>query len=500
MIMHTGNARWHSSTAGMVTPVSTTFVVSLLLSAVAIQGATLNRDGMLYVDTARIFLAQGWQAAFENFSWPFLPLLMALISQPTGLDLEAAGHLLNSLFMAGTCALLVACGRRLFPEAAWQIALVVLAVPGINEYRAELLREYGGWFFCLLAFWLALRWSEAPRWSQALLIQAALLVAALFRPEALALLVALLLWQAGSAPRHSGRRLLMLGGLPLLGLMLLGTLYASGTLLPELPERLAFDLNRLQFAAFDARAAALATALFDYARDQAPTILFFGSLALVPLKFVTKMGIFLVPLLYAFAGQSIRTVLDRSALFAWAFLIQVLILCLFALDLQFLSGRYVAPLLLFAAPLTGFGLLHLMSRWRYATLPVILIAVTLMLANVITLSPDKQFHVAAGHWLAQQTLAPERVYVDDPRIAHYAGWGFAARRALRLERQALAEHLAAQRFDLVVLTTKSSDTELAPWLAANGLREIQRFSNRAGEAAIVASIAPSRRENTDSME
>ncbi len=151
-----------------LTPVSAAFACSLLLSLVARFSSSINRDGMLYIDAARAFIDGGFHAAQEVFSWPFLPMLIGILTKLTGLSPENAGYLLNALFMAGACALLVACSRRQNPNTAWLVCLATLALPGLNEYRGELLREYGCWFFIMLAFWLASRWSEQPRWAGAL--------------------------------------------------------------------------------------------------------------------------------------------------------------------------------------------------------------------------------------------------------------------------------------------------------------------------------------------
>lgn len=490
MLTTGGTKAWSDRVAGIATPVPATFAVSLLLSLLAVHDTEINRDGMLYADTARIFLAQGFKAAVDSFSWPFLSILMAVTSRVTGLGLEAAGYLLNSLFMAGSCALLVACGRRLFPEAAWMIGLVILAVPGFNDYRDEVLREYGSWFFILLAFWLALRWSEAPRWPLALLAQAALLMAALFRPEALAMFAALFMWQLLAAPaRERWQRLLMLGGLPLLALAVLATLYASGELASN---RLAAELARFRLAGFDAKAAALSAALIKYAQGQAPTILLIGSLGLVPLKFVTKMGVFLVPLLYAFAGQSLRATLARSPLFAWAFLVHWLVLCVFALDLQFLAGRYVAPLILFAAPLAGHGLWRLTERFPRWRLPIILFAVALMASNAVSFSPAKLHYVEAGNWLASNATDTPRVFIDSKRTAYYAGWHYARKNATDADRDRLRAAVADGQYDLLVLEVSRKEPDIAPWLASAGLVEIRRFAHPNGDAVSIAVPAAGR--------
>jgi hypothetical protein len=155
-------SRWAS-------PVRVAFFASLALSFLAVlSNPSLNRDGMLYIDSARMFLSDGLAGASTVFNWPFLPILIAGFSELSGLGLENAALLLNALFLAGACSLLVACATRRFPEAAWPICLCLLALPGMNQYRNEILREYGCWFFFMLSFWLALRWSERPQWRSAL--------------------------------------------------------------------------------------------------------------------------------------------------------------------------------------------------------------------------------------------------------------------------------------------------------------------------------------------
>lgn len=464
-------------------PQATVFLVSLLLSLVADLQGTINRDGMFYVQTARDFLEVGFGAAYATFHWPFLSILMAVVSQISGLGLEASGLLLNGLFLAGACALLVACARRLFPEAVWPIALVLLALPGFNGYRNELLREYGCWFFVMLSFWLALRWSDSPRWPLALAVQLSLIAAALFRTEALAFFPALILWQAFEAPAgERWRRLAMIGGLPAIGLATLLALYATGQLYSG---RLANDLGRFSIARFDAKALAMAPAFIEYARDQAHTVLFFGSLAIVPVKFIGKMGIFIVPLLYAFSGQALRSMLGRSRLFAWAFLAHWLVLCLFVLDLQFLSGRYVGLLLAFTAPLTGYGLWLLMQRFPAWKIPMVLLALLVMVGNVVSLGPTKQHFVDAGNWLARYASDSPRVYIESPRAAYYAGWRF-TQRPVPEERGGLAPGLEQGKYDLVVLEVSHTEADISPLLKDLKLAEVARFAHPNGDAVIVA--------------
>ncbi|MFC5303167.1 glycosyltransferase family 39 protein [Azospira restricta] len=478
-----------------LTPVRATFLASLLLSLVARLGSTLNRDGMLYVKGAQAFLDGGFTAAREVFNWPFLSIAMAVVGRLTGLGPETAGYLLNALFMAGACALMVACIARRTPELSWLGAFVVLALPGLNEYRNELLREYGCWFFVMLAFWLALRWAERPRWPSALALQAALGGAALFRPEALALFPALLLWQLAGAPRaERGRRLLMLGGLPLAGGIALAALYVSGGLAGG--GRLAEDLGRFRLARFDAKAQALASALVVdareqlvvFAQEQARTILLFGSLALVPLKVLQKLGLFVVPLAFALFGRAARPALGRHPLFAWGIAAHLLVLAVFVVDLQFLAGRYVGLILLFSTPFAAAGLAAMLQhrpRWR---ITVFIGMALLALANVVSTSPGKTHLVDAGRWLAANVADPSTVYIDSGRTAYHAGWQTAAV-AERNQRPAVEKAVAEERYALYVLEHSRKDAPLEDWLAKTGLRVVTRFEHPNRDAVIIAAPA-----------
>jgi hypothetical protein len=309
----------------------------------------------------------------------------------------------------------------------------------------------------------------------------------LFRTEALAFFLALILWQAFEAPAgERWRRLVMIGGLPVIGLATLLAIYVAGQFGAG---RLARDFGRFSVERFNAKALAMAPAIapavVDYARDQARTILFFGSLAIVPLKFVGKAGIFILPLLYAFRDQSLRATLGRCRMFAWAFLVYFLVLCVHVLDLQFISGRHTGLLLAFAAPLTGYGLWQLMQRFPAWKIPMVLLALLVMAANVVSLGPAKRQFVEAGGWLANNASDSPRVYIESPRAAYYAGWRF-TERPMPENRSGLAPGLEQGKYDLVVLEVSRKEPAIEPLLSDLKLAEVARFAHPNGDAVIVA--------------
>ena len=467
-----------------LTPVTAAFAGSLLLSLVARLGSTINRDGMLYINAAQAFLDGGFAAAKAVFAWPFLSIGIAIVSKLTGLGLENAGYLLNALFMAGACVLMVACTARRSPALAWWACLTVLALPGFNEYRNELLREFGCWFFVMLACWLALRWEEQPRWPGALAIQVAVVAAALFRPEAVALFPALLAWQLFAAPRgQRARNLAMVGALPLIGCVVVVLLFISGKLGPD--SRLATDLGRLSTARFDAKADVLASGLIEYARGQARTILLFGSLALIPVKLFQKFGIFLLPLAGFLVAGDVRAAVRRHAFFVWGIAAHLCVLAIFVIDLQFLAGRYVGLILLLATPFVAAGLQWGSQRFRHAKAIIIVLCLVLAAGNVISTGAGKAHHVEAGKWLANSGTDVAQVYIDSGRTAYHAGWAKAPI-AARNNRVEIERAAASRRYEFFVLEISRKDPPWESWLRDTGLQVVQRFEIPNGDAVVVA--------------
>ena len=472
-------------------PAKVTFFASLLLSVVALFGATLNRDGILYVDTAAAFLEGGFGAAKDTFNWPLLPILIAVISQFSGLGLEKSGHLLNAFFMAGTCTLLVDCVRQKDPRLAWWSCLIVLAMPGLNDNRDEIIREYGCWFFIVFAFWLALRWADSLRWSQAFLIQISLVLAAFFRPEAFAMFPALVFWQLSSAPRNQRwKRFVMLGAFPVLVFFsLLAAFWAE--VLPR-NSRLAGEFGRANIESFNAKVQVLATALTSYSKDETKHILFFGSLALVPIKIISKLGGFIIPLVFLFFIGQVREALRQHSLLACAIAAHLLVLAGFVLNLQFLATRYVAPVLLFCVPFIAHGLYLIdghYPRWRGVLVSLMLLTA---LSNVNPFHNGKKaYFVEAGKWLAANVSDSPRVYIESNRTTYYAGWRTRQQSAENTE--ALVVLFKQGSYDLLIFEFSHNDVPVDALLEKSGLRVVKRFEARNKDAVIVAAPLVSER-------
>lgn len=465
-----------------LTPRMVVFWLSLIMSAIAHHGKTINGDGILYVHTAQLFLEQGFSAAKAAFSWPLLPILMAGISKISGLELGLSGHILNALFLAGCGVLLLSILAKVWPETVWPTCFVILAIPGLNEYRHELLREYGSWFFLLLAWWFAIRWNESMRWRDVLAAQASVLASALFRPEAIAFLPAMVLWQLASK-REEGRlrRIFMMSLLPLFVMVMGLVAWATGLL----PDRLMGEVQRFAWAGFDRKTMALSEELVIYAKPNAGNILFWGSLALVPLRIINKMGVFVLPAILAFNLLGGWRAVARISLFGWALLFHFLVLGVFVVDQQFLSGRYVAITLWLLSPWLGYGLLVIWQRFPKVRMIGVMLLLLIAIANLKpTSSSRSDFLKEAGAWLATNASDPSRVYSESPRVLYYAGWYF-IKPVQRHDRSEFLQGLKTDDYEWAVLWVTRKSEPVESWIAENNLEIARKFVGPEGDMVLI---------------
>ncbi|PKO34139.1 MAG: hypothetical protein CVU34_08980 [Betaproteobacteria bacterium HGW-Betaproteobacteria-7] len=478
-------------------PLSIVFVASLLLSLISLAGMVgPNRDGMLYIETANIFNEEGWTAAKANFDWVFFPIAIALFSRLTGLEAELAGYVLNALLLAGAAASLVAITRRQFPEATTAAIFVALALPGLNEYRFDLIRENGYWLLCLLAVVAALRWQKNRTWSSALLPQFCLGGAALFRVEAVAFLPALFLWGLMlNAPSWKDR---LRNAAQLNSLALLGAIASGPFLLVqgfEFTHRLSEYLTAANpFVAktkFATATQALAAALPSYSVDEVTSILFFGLFSIIPVKWLDMLGIFVIPLAYALRPAQFRDRLATWNLMGYLLLIYTLVLTAFVTYQLFLTGRYVSFLATLTLPLVAVGVHELVTRWPRLKWPVIMLCIVLALSHVISLSKDKKTQFReAGQWLASQAQMHERIYLDSPRTGYYAGKAYRKLRHQSLTPEQIEEAARTGRFEYYVFEIRRKDKDRETWVSSMDLQEIQRFRNQSGDAVVVFQRSP----------
>ncbi|WP_233281676.1 ArnT family glycosyltransferase [Pseudomonas tructae] len=467
-------------------PVRLAFAGSLLLSLVAVLGvATVGRDAALYLDIARQVSEQGPKVAWNAFDWPWFTLLLAGTHSLFGLSLELSAYLWCALFMAGTCALLVDCVRQRVPQAAGWACLLVLAMPAVNQFRNDIIREFGFWFFCVLALWLVQHWQARGGWLRAACIHLAIGAAALFRLEALMLLPALGLWQLiGLRDRQSWQRFCQFLVLPLLaGVLALAVLLVQGGISSARLENYLGLINPQRvLGAFKILSQQFADSLtYKFSKDEAGRIVFFGLLAAMLIKFVTLMGPFSLPFLHRSSWQALRTYGREYQPFAWVAGLYLIILMVFFVVQQFMNSRYLSFLNLLVLPLLAIALMQFARNFPRLGKVLVAIALLVMLANVISTGARKTQYVDAGHWIAANIDPQAATYFEDGRISYYAGRGYFG--VLPREEALSDEHVSTYRY--FAIEARADEPWLAAWLEKHQLKVLSSFANRKGATVLV---------------
>ncbi len=465
-------------------PVRLTFVGSLLLSLIAVMGVTtVGRDAAYYLDLASKVVQSGPGVAW-SFDWPWFILLLAGTHLLLHLPLEWCAYLWCALFMAGGCALLVDCVRQRVPAAAGWACLVVLAMPAVNQFRNDILREYGFWFFSILALWLALRWQARGGWVRAGCIHVAILAAVLFRLEAAMLFVAFGLWQlAGLRQRANHLRFLQFIVLPVLGAVIGVVLLMRVELTSARVDYFISMIDPQQvFAAFRELAEQFGDSLKeDYSRDDAGRIIFFGMLAAVLLKFVSLTGPFSLPFLHRRSWAALGVWVRDFQPFVWAAGLYLVILILFYVTRQFMVSRYISFLDVLVVPFLAVGLMLFAQRFPRLGKVLVVVGLLVMLSNVISTGARKTQYIDAGRWISANIEPNAKIYYEDGRISYYAGRGYPG---LIPRAQVLSEH-ARTKFAYFVFEARPDEPWLVRWLEAHHLRVLASFQNRKKATVVV---------------
>ena len=464
-------------------PVGLAFLGSVLLSLIAVMGtATVGRDAALYIDIAQQVVEHGPNVAWATFDWPWFSFLLAGTRTVLHLPLELSAYLWCGLFFAGASALMVDCVRQRSPDITRWACLVVLAMPAVNAFRNDIIRECGFWFFCTLALWLALRWQARGGWLRAALIHLAIVGAVFFRLEALLLVPALALWLLPNLWSTSRRlQFFQFSLLPFVGLL---GVFVSGALMSA---RMMIYLDMVDphsvFASFQMLCDQFANSLINkYSQDEAGRIIFFGILATMAISFVKLMGPFAVPFILRRNWGVLGIYWRDYRPFAWVALLYLVVLVLFFIKQQFMNTRYLSFLNLLFVPVLAMGLAAFVREFPRWGKWLVVLGMLVMLSNVISTGAGKTHYVEAGRWMSSHVEPGASTYFEDGRISYYAGRGYVLP-VLTQEEAMSPAHAGDYRY--FVIEAKGNEPWLNDWLAAHKLRVIEHFANRKGATVVV---------------
>jgi hypothetical protein len=301
---------------------------------------------------------------------------------------------------------------------------------------------------------------------------------------------ALVLWLApGLRARDGWVRMAQLVVLPLCVVIAMTAMLGGMLHLGRIENFLGMVDPQQVFSKFNAVSDRLAsTVLMKYSADDAGNILVFGMLGVTLLMFAKLLGPFSIPFLTRTGWRGARASLKSFDLFAWTWLFYLLVLMFFFVQQLFINSRYASFLDWLAVPLVVAGVYAFTQRFPRGGKGLAVLAVLVLLANVISLSPKKTHYIEAGHWVAEHVEPDASVYYSDPRIGYYAGRGYEPR---VLEQEEALGDAGHGKFTYLLIEAKSDDAEVLQWLAANGKVILAQFSNAKKKATVLV-LGPAR--------
>jgi len=395
----------------------------------------INKDGILYVNVAKAFLSEGLSGAIEVYNWPVYGILIGLVHQVSGLSFENSAYSLNTLFLVIICVVFV----RIYEEISskesriWIAAILILALPVLNDYRDFVIRGFGFWAFMLIALYYFIQYSRTPKIEISLKWQVSVVAAILFRLEGLAFLVLAPLCFMFMADRrreiftHVVR---LNAAMAMAGFLVISFLLLSGV--PQLAETKGIP-NQLGYASPLALMSAINTeAEMMFFRNQfmasvgeARLILAAGLLILVVAKVVSNIGpIFLVVWGYGVKHRWLRLTRESFIVIYFAAIAFVTLIPV-AGNYFFLSSRYTVLAVLLISLVTFQYVDYLFRelssrRLRQWSIIAWVVVMAMFLDGVISGGASKRNIREAGEWVIAEMPAEERIACNEARLEFYS--------------------------------------------------------------------------------
>lgn len=478
---------------------------SLVLSAWCVFiGNVVNSDGVLYLRAAELMVRGEWHAALQLYKWPFYSVLIALVHQVTGLSFEYAAYALNAALTALTVVMFISLVREVGGDNTVVIfaAAVILLYHSLNNYRSFVIRDAGYLAFYLTSLLIFIKDLKEPKWSRTLAWVGAMVVAALFRIEAVVLLVALPFFRLWRQTTRLSARLALIGlftggafiALSALAWWLAGTLAMPGpggltTAWATVLKSSWQHVSALASAKIGLIAGAFAN---GYSRDFAYAA-FTAALALLLVKEVLAS---LTPLYAVLTGHAlyqrlIFPVQGVMGLWLWLVVIHLVMLATILFAYGFLTGRFPVALSLTVMLAVPFSVAALYDGWqkgRRWLFPLVCALALLSTLGVLS-SPTSKGHIRqAGLWLHDHTPTDATVFSNDPVLLYYSGRSGDQPRARYGwdDTLALVKSRGRSQYDYLALRVKRAHLADQAMLVQTLAREpVATFANAKGEKILV---------------
>lgn len=411
-----------------------TALASLLLSLAAVYFDDLiNRDGILYIDTASAYLQGGLDEASKLYNWPFFSIIIAYSHKLTTLPLQTNAYFITILLFVLLNDTLVRISHKLLPnkKQIFIAALFLLCFQPINEYRDFIIRDIGYWAFASLSLYYLILFIETPTLKTATLWQLVAIAAVLFRLEGVLLLLGLPLFlfviqkPSDGLKHYLTLNFLFIVILPLTLLITLSS-YDKHAAFSKIDSISYYTNIDGVLSTLNKSTLTLKTKILNkYSEDYAGLILISGLIIMLFYKLLEALGIGYIALYLTGWKKKLSTQPSTTPNLLYYFLaLNIFILVVFILHQHFITTRYTVltliTLLLLMLPI----LCSLVEKaWITKNRFILFISGFILffyLADSLIQSSSKTYIKNTAIWAAENLPKESKILTDDKVIEYYS--------------------------------------------------------------------------------
>jgi len=423
-------------------------IISLITLFIAVNTHNpINKDGILYLQTAEAFIDSGWQGAIKHYNWPFYSILIAWLSQLSHLSFENSTYVLNAVFLViiviSFIALIEESGGSRFVQFIG--ALIILSHPQLHHYQQYIVRGFGYWAFSLLALLHFVRFYKYLKWRYALSWGIFISIAILFRPEGLVIccfgpLVFLLrsettLWNKfGNTLKAYSFNMIAISIIIVWWLNIPNRDIAQLGRLSEFWNQLQNGLILLSANINEKAAIISQTVLHDYSKKWDLTMVISGLCGIYLYKLVeTLWPVHTLLFGHAFWKRLMPAVKGIKKVIIYFTILNLIIPAIFLGQQFFVLNRFLIPASLLLLLWTPFSLHYILQKWldkktvfkNNFVFPMLSLAFLIMFVYAfIPPNQSKAYIVSAATWLKQNMLQQSKLYTNNSQLSYYAGKKF----------------------------------------------------------------------------
>ncbi|MBC2694541.1 MAG: hypothetical protein HF982_04545 [Desulfobacteraceae bacterium] len=423
-------------------------ILSLITLFIAVNTQNpINKDGILYLQTAEVFANNGWQEAMQHYPWPFYSILIAWLSKLTHLSFENSTYVLNAALLVIIVTSFISLIKELGGSRTVQFigAFIILSHPKLHHYQHYIVRGFGYWAFSLLALLHFIRFYKYLKWRHALGWGIFIAAAILFRPEGLVFccfgpLVLLfrkdtVLWsKLGNTLKAYSFNIITISIIIAWWLNMPNQDISQLGRLSEFWNQLQNGLILLSTNINEKAVIISQTVLHEYSKKWDLTMVISGLSGIYLYKLVeTLWPVHTLLFGHAFRKKLMPAEKGIKKIIIYFTILNLVIPAIFLGQQFFVLNRFLIPASLLLLLWTPFSLHYFMQKWldkktvfkNNFAFPILSLAFLIMFVYAfIPPNQSKAYIVSAGTWLKQNMLQQSKLYANNSQLSYYAGKKF----------------------------------------------------------------------------